>query len=444
MPILQQAQAYISDKALLPLVIFGDQALFSFAAIVIVARMSRAKPAVKDPEIERYVPPEQVSGLDEELKKSKQEKAALQNELQNLQAQLEKLKAEQNTKDSLEKENKELRHKADDFSVLVASLNKEIETQQKIIQEQKEKQEQAARPAPVEVTVEGQHQPEELEKKRRRIGEILLEKSFISKDILDKALESQKNTGANITQYLLSGGYINEHQLAQCLCMQFGVPYLPLSSYEIAKEIVALVPLEIAKKYWLVPLEKLGNLLTIVMVDPFDANAIKEVENSTGCRVQAFVGIVSEIVEALTKYYRLDIKGTPSEGKKTLPFFLELENYQGPDRRKFIRFNAHIDVQFCVAGTYIKSKTIDISQEGMQLKAQTPLEIGSYFTVEVNLPQEYSPLPIALLAQAVRVTMLKDSSYSIGVKIVKISRPELQAIIRYASTHQEEEAGVGV
>ncbi len=525
MHILQQIQTYIADKSLLPWIVLGGQALIALLVIAILIRTSRKRPVASEEKIEKYIPAEdtgskiielnqQVNSLGEELKKSKQDYAAAQSELQKLRAelskfkdlsaadkkdseraqnelsqlknrlaekeneltsinkakpdletQLQKSKQSEGAKDAdlerlrtvsqgpsleefsaaksaFEKENKELRGKVADFNDLVATLNKEIEAQNKFLQEHKNREKATPKAAHKPVVVEEPTNIER-EKKRKRIGEVLLEQKFITQEILDKALACQKNTGCNLTQYLLSGGYINEQQLAQCLCMQFGVPYLPLSSYEIAKNIIVLVPVEIAQKYWLVPLEKLGNLLTVVMVDPFDSAAIKEVENHSGCIVQAFVGILSEIMEALTKYYKLNIEEKTLAGKKGLPFFVDVQTYQGPDRRRFVRFNSKIDVQFGVNETYLKSKTMDVSQDGLQFECERTLEIGSYFALQVNLPEDYSPLPIALVAQVVRVTLMNDKKFAIGIKVIKISRPELQAIIRYASTHQEKEVNAG-
>ena len=120
--------------------------------------------------------------------------------------------------------------------------------------------------------------------------------------MLDKALAYQSQCGGSVTQYLLAYGYIDERQLAQCLCTQFGVPYLPLTSYDISEEIIKLVPVDIAQKYWLIPVDRRGDSLMVVMIDPLDTKATKELEDITGYKVMPFVGIISEIVEALEIY----------------------------------------------------------------------------------------------------------------------------------------------
>lgn len=274
------------------------------------------------------------------------------------------------------------------------------------------------------------------EQKKGKIGEILLAHNFITKDILDKALKHKEEFGGNVTQYLLAYGFINERQLAQCLCTQFAIPYLPLSSYKIPDGIIKLVPVDIAEKYWLIPMEKIGNLLTVVMADPLDTQAIKVIEEITGCGVQPFVGILSEIIEALENYYKVIITRKELRNKATAPFFINTETYTGPERREAVRFKAKIDISFPVQGQYKKSQTKDVSRSGFLFESESALPMGSIIPLQIDLPSEFIPLLIAAVVQVIRVTPLENNRFEIGVKIIKISREEIDNILKYASTHE--------
>lgn len=288
-----------------------------------------------------------------------------------------------------------------------------------------------------EERVEIENQVEVIRGKKKKIGEILLKNGFITQEILDKAIFYQEKNKCNITQFLLSNGYINEAQLAQCLCTQFGVPYLPLASYNISQKIIELVPAKIAEKYWLIPVEKIGNLLSVVMVDPFDLTAIQEIEDITGCQVQVFVGILSEIIEEITKYYKITIKEKELMGERKIPFFIDTQTYSGPERRTALRFKTKIKVHYPIDGFYKISVTNDISQIGILFESESTLRIGTLFTLQIDLPEEYSPLPIAVIVQVVRIIQLENNKFGIGVKIIKIAKQELDAILEYASTHEE-------
>jgi hypothetical protein len=49
------------------------------------------------------------------------------------------------------------------------------------------------------------------------LGEVLIQKGVITKQILDKALEAQQNDGGLLGMILLSGGYISEKNLIEAL-----------------------------------------------------------------------------------------------------------------------------------------------------------------------------------------------------------------------------------
>ena len=59
--------------------------------------------------------------------------------------------------------------------------------------------------------------------------------------------------------------------------------------------------------YWLIPIERMDDSLILVMANPLNTRAIEEVEKATGCKVQKFVGLLSEIRTALDRYYEVVI-----------------------------------------------------------------------------------------------------------------------------------------
>lgn len=282
-------------------------------------------------------------------------------------------------------------------------------------------------------------QPEAgMPQKKKKIGEILLAHNLITKEMLDKALTYQEQCGCSITQYLLAYGYIDENQLAQCLCTQFGIPYLPLTSYEISDEIIKLVPVDLAQKYWLIPVDRRGDSLMVVMIDPLDIKAIKDVEDVTGYKVMPFVGIISEIVEALELYYKIFVREKEPRSGKIAPFFINSKSYRGLERRRSVRFKTKIDIQFATGGYYKKSQTKNVSRGGLSFESEDALQAGSFITLEIDLPKAFSPLPILAVTQVVRVVQLEKGKFEICVKMIKIPKQELTTLIEYASIHNEE------
>jgi type IV pilus assembly protein PilB len=136
------------------------------------------------------------------------------------------------------------------------------------------------------------------------LGELLIDLGVITPDNLEKALDVQKHREGLIGEILVDMGYAKEEDIAQVLTVQYGFPYLPLANYDISPEIIKLVPLKIAKSYTLIPIDKIGNNLTLAMSNPLNTRAIEEVETLCGCNVQVFIATMSDVKNAVAKYYQ--------------------------------------------------------------------------------------------------------------------------------------------
>lgn len=138
----------------------------------------------------------------------------------------------------------------------------------------------------------------------KTIGQLLLEKGIIKQAQLDEALKIQKEKGGLLGQILASLGYVTEEQIAQAITIQYGFPYLPLSNYEIDEGAIKLTPENVARQYCLIPIDKIGNTVTIAMADPLNMQAIEDIELITGSSIQIFVSTATDIKKAIDKYYK--------------------------------------------------------------------------------------------------------------------------------------------
>ena len=138
----------------------------------------------------------------------------------------------------------------------------------------------------------------------KRIGEILLERGVINHKQLEKALAHQRDHGGLLGQILVELGFITEEEVALALTAQYGFPYLPLDNYEIDEGATQLIPEHVARQYALIPVDRVGNALTVAMADPSNIQAIEDIEMLTQCVIQTFVSTPSDILKAIERYYK--------------------------------------------------------------------------------------------------------------------------------------------
>ncbi|MFH1996146.1 MAG: hypothetical protein ABIJ27_04000 [Candidatus Omnitrophota bacterium] len=137
----------------------------------------------------------------------------------------------------------------------------------------------------------------------KNLGMLLLDRKVITQEQLDKSLNIQKEQGGLIGQILVMLGFAKEEDIAQALTVQYGFPFLPLRNYEVSLEVLKLIPNNVAVQYNLIGIDKIGTMLTIAMSNPLNVQAIEDVETLTQCQVQVFVSTMSDITEAIQKFY---------------------------------------------------------------------------------------------------------------------------------------------
>ena len=137
----------------------------------------------------------------------------------------------------------------------------------------------------------------------KQLGELLVERGIIGEAQLEKALKLQKEKGGLIGQILVALGFAKEEEIAQALTVQYGFPYLPLECYEISAEAIKLIPENVAKQYNLIAIDKIADLLTIAMSNPLNYQAVEDIETISKCKVQVFVSTMTDIGNAIKKYY---------------------------------------------------------------------------------------------------------------------------------------------
>jgi HD-like signal output (HDOD) protein len=137
----------------------------------------------------------------------------------------------------------------------------------------------------------------------QRIGELLIEEGLITEAQLEKVLAIQKKEGGKTFELLVREKFLDKESLHAFLSKKSGVPAIELKRFRIERELVLLIPRELAQEHYVLPIDKLGKLLTVAMACPIDKRTIAEIEQLTGLRVQPMLCKLDEIHDAVQKYY---------------------------------------------------------------------------------------------------------------------------------------------
>ncbi|PLV58398.1 GspE/PulE family protein [Thermotoga sp. KOL6] len=101
----------------------------------------------------------------------------------------------------------------------------------------------------------------------KKLGEILIEKGFLTREELEGALEIQKRMKKPLGEVLIELGYITEDQLLEALSEQYGVPILKDLPKNIPLNVVGSLPKNIIESLHVIPVEKKEDGTLVVVTD---------------------------------------------------------------------------------------------------------------------------------------------------------------------------------
>jgi hypothetical protein len=133
---------------------------------------------------------------------------------------------------------------------------------------------------------------------RPMLGSILVQKGWITHERLDTALEEVKVTGMRLGETLLARGWLFEPELAAALAEQAGLRYVDLVRHPLDPSAARLLPLEVARRMFVVPVRFLqSGRIEVAVGDPADVD-IDLLERVLGRSVDLVVGERSAIQDA--------------------------------------------------------------------------------------------------------------------------------------------------
>ncbi len=142
-------------------------------------------------------------------------------------------------------------------------------------------------------------------KRKKRLGEMLIEEGLISEDQLKEALVEHKRAGLKLGEYLIQKGVVRESQIIDMLSRQLKIEKYDPSKYPVDNSLANILPYSIAQKYNVAPIKKKGFLLKVATVDPMDIEALDTIETHTNLEVEPVICSQRELTQIMTAIYGL-------------------------------------------------------------------------------------------------------------------------------------------
>jgi type IV pilus assembly protein PilB len=245
----------------------------------------------------------------------------------------------------------------------------------------------------------------------RELGDMLVKAGKLSEEQLAQALDQQKRSDEKLGNILIRMGIIsNEDELSEFIGKQLNIGALRLSDIELNPEVVKMIPMDIARKFNVIAVGKLGKTLIVAISDPNNIYVLDAVKFITGCSVQPVISPEKAIQKAIENYYRDAagigeiLKGMKEEDLEVIDENDDAVNEQ--DLRSQVQDKPLVKLVDSIIADAIRRGCSDIHLETYEKK------IRVRYRLDGDL-QEMSPLPYKYRAAIVsRVKIMADLDIS--------------------------------
>jgi MSHA biogenesis protein MshE len=142
------------------------------------------------------------------------------------------------------------------------------------------------------------------QRKKIRLGDLLIEHKVISEAQLGMALAEQKKTGRKLGHTLIENGFIDEDGLLQFLSKQLELPFIDLGQYPFNSDTIRLLPEIHARRFRAIALEETPTDLLVGMADPTNILAFDELSRMLKRPLRLAVVRESELLRTIDMIYR--------------------------------------------------------------------------------------------------------------------------------------------
>ena len=129
----------------------------------------------------------------------------------------------------------------------------------------------------------------------------LVRDGVVTYETLEKAEELANVQNINIGQALINSGILSEDTLLKFLESKLHIPYVNLEDYNPDPKCFNYVAFADARRYRIIPLFKIEDVLTVAMADPLDLFAIDKIIETAECSIDPVIASEASIVKNSTR-----------------------------------------------------------------------------------------------------------------------------------------------
>ncbi len=140
-------------------------------------------------------------------------------------------------------------------------------------------------------------------KGRGDFTDVLVKKKIISVEQAHEAAAMATSTGLKLQDALQKLNYVTLNESAEAMAEHGGFQFVDLTTLEIPRSVIELVPESVARENMVLPLALEGNVMKIAMPDPTNYDVLQKLQFVLNRDIQPVLAVQEQIQEAINRNY---------------------------------------------------------------------------------------------------------------------------------------------
>ncbi len=139
-------------------------------------------------------------------------------------------------------------------------------------------------------------------KLNKKLRSILTRYSLVDETVIEKAL-SEVDGENSLIEVLLSEESLDEGKFLSALAKESSLPPIDVTKLDIPDELKELLPENLATYYGVLPVARVGKVLTLAVADPYDIIKLDDIAMVTSCTIKPVLSTGYAIKNCIPELY---------------------------------------------------------------------------------------------------------------------------------------------
>jgi len=220
------------------------------------------------------------------------------------------------------------------------------------------------------------------------VGDVLVQEKLISLDQLTNLKIEAAKKNVPIDKLIHDLQLIPEERYYEAVAKMLNVPFTSIGTLPFSPEAIGFIPKSVAERFGLIPFayDRSQKVISIVMSNTNDVEAIEFVKQKTGATVKVFQGIPSEVLQAIQTQYSFGLVKEVKEALKESEAIQKVKTFDLQSISEVIKEAPIAKIVSTILEYAVKSRASDIHMEPQEDKVRIRYRIDGILYERLSLP----------------------------------------------------------